>query len=62
MSNYKQIIKPSSAPKIYTQEKFPCDKVSSGSPQMTYLRTDEIVFLGNLTKIGTDENKAMYSI
>ena len=28
---------------------------------MTNLRTDEIVFLCNLTKIGTDENKAIYS-
>ena len=25
-------------------------------------RTDEIVFFRNLTKIGTDENKAIYSI
>ena len=29
---------------------------------MTNLRTDEIVFFRNLTKIGTDENKAIYSI
>ena len=29
---------------------------------MTNLRTDEIVFFRNLTKIGTNENKAMYSI
>ena len=29
---------------------------------MTNLRTDENVFFGNLTKIGTDENKAVYSI
>ena len=29
---------------------------------MTNLRTDEIVFFLNLTKIGTDENKAIYSI
>ena len=28
---------------------------------MTNLRTDEIVFLYNLTKIGTDKNKAIYS-
>ena len=28
---------------------------------MTNLRTDEIVFFRNLTKIGTDENKAIYS-
>ena len=34
----------------------------SGNPEMTNLRTDEIVFFGNLTKIGTDENKAIYSI
>ena len=29
---------------------------------MTNLRTDEIVFIRNLTKIGTDENKAIYSM
>ena len=29
---------------------------------MTNSRTDEIVFFRNLTKIGTDENKAIYSI
>ena len=29
---------------------------------MTNLRTDEIVFFRNLTKIGTDENKAIHSI
>ena len=29
---------------------------------MTNLRTDEIVYFCNLTKIGTDENKAIYSI
>ena len=29
---------------------------------MTNLRTDKIVFLGNLTKIGADQNKAIYSI
>ena len=28
---------------------------------MTNLRTDEIVFYFNLTKIDTDENKAIYS-
>ena len=28
---------------------------------MTNLSTDEIVFFHNLTKIGTDENKAIYS-
>ena len=28
---------------------------------MTNLRTDEMVFYRNLTKIGTDENKAIYS-
>ena len=28
---------------------------------MTNLRTDEIVFFRNLTKIGTDENKVIYS-
>ena len=39
-----------------------CDKLCSGNPEMTNLRTDENVFLGNWTKIGTDENKAIYSI
>ena len=29
---------------------------------MTNLRTDKMVFICNLTKIGTDENKAIYSI
>ena len=29
---------------------------------MTNLRTDEIVLFRNLMKIGTDENKAIYSI
>ena len=33
----------------------------SGNPEMTNLRTDELVFFRNLTKIGTDENKAIYS-
>ena len=28
---------------------------------MTNLRTDEIVFFRNLTKIGTDENNAIYT-
>ena len=28
---------------------------------MTNLRTDEMVFFRNLMKIGTDENKAIYS-
>ena len=35
---------------------------SSGNPQMTNLRTDKIVFFLHLTKIGTDKNKAIYSI
>ena len=39
-----------------------CDKVCFGNPQMTNLRTDEIIFFLNLTKIGTDENKAIHSI
>ena len=29
---------------------------------MTNLRTDEMVFCRNLTKIDTDENKAIYNI
>ena len=33
----------------------------SGNPEMTNLRTDEFFFFCNLTKIGTDENKAIYS-
>ena len=33
----------------------------SGHPEMTNLRTDVIDFFRNLTKIGTDENKAIYS-
>ena len=28
---------------------------------MTNLRTDKMVFIWNLTKIGTDKNKAIYS-
>ena len=32
------------------------------NPEITNLGTDEIVFLRNVTKIGTDENKAIYSI
>ena len=41
----------------------PCDNLcNSGNPQMTNLRTDEIVFVLHLTKIGTDENKAIYSM
>ena len=34
----------------------------SGNPEMTKLRTEEFVFFPNLTKIGTDENKAIYSM
>ena len=33
----------------------------SDNLEMTNLRTDEIVFFRNMTKIGTDENKAIYS-
>ena len=33
-----------------------------GILQMTNLRTDEMVIYRNLTKIDTDENKAIYSI
>ena len=36
--------------------------VCSCNPEMTNLRTDEIVFFRNLTKIDTDENKAIYSM
>ena len=31
-------------------------------PETTNLRTDKIVIFRNLTKIGTDENKAIYSM
>ena len=33
----------------------------SGNPEVINLCTDEIVFFRNLTKIGTDKNKAIYS-
>ena len=33
----------------------------SANLHMTNLRTDEMVFFHNLTKIDTDENKAIYS-
>ena len=46
----------------YSWERYPCDKLCSGNPEMTNLRTDEFVFFRNLTKIGTDENKAIHSI
>ena len=46
----------------YSKERSPCDKLCSGNPEMTNLHTDEIVFFRILTKIGTDENKAIYSI
>ena len=36
--------------------------LESGNVEMTNLRTDEMAFLRRLTKIGTDENKAIYSI
>ena len=36
--------------------------VCSDNPEMTNLRTDEIVFFRNLTKIDNDENKAIYSM
>ena len=36
-----------------------CDKLCFGNPHMTNLRTDEIVFIRNLTKIGTNENIAI---
>ena len=37
-------------------------KWDSGNLEMTNLHTDEIAFFRCLTKIGTDENKAIYSI
>ena len=33
----------------------------SGNVEMTNLCTDEMAFFRSLTKIGTDENKAIYS-
>ena len=39
----------------------PVINLGSGSLEMTNLRTDEMAFSCNLTKIGTDENKAIYS-
>ena len=35
--------------------------LQSGYLKMTNLRTDEMVFCRNLTKIGTDENKGIHS-
>ena len=68
MSNYtkaKQIIKSVKCAKhiIIILRKGPLvTNLCSGYPEMTNLRTDEIVFSRNLTKIGTDANKAIYSI
>ena len=39
----------------------PVIDLRTGNLEMTNLRTDEMVFSRNLTKIGTDENKAIYS-
>ena len=36
--------------------------LQSGNLEMTNLCTDEMAFSRSLTKIGTDENKAIYSI
>ena len=48
--------------RLYCLERLPCDKTCSGNLQMTNLRTAEIIFVYNLTEIGTNENKAIYSI
>ena len=40
----------------------PVINLCSGHVEMTNLQTDEIAFFLSLTKIGTDENKAIYSI
>ena len=40
----------------------PVKKIDSGNLELTNLRTDEMAFIHSLTKIGTDENKAIYSI
>ena len=45
----------------YCKERSHCDKLCSVNHEMKNLRTDEIVLFRNLTKIGTDENKAIYS-
>ena len=63
MSNYtqaKQVITSVKCAKhiIFILRKVPFCSVYT---EMTNLRTDEIVFFRNLTKIGTDENKAIYS-
>ena len=40
----------------------PLTKLRSGNVEMAKLRTDEMAFFRSLTKIGTDENKAIYSM
>ena len=67
MSNYtkaKQVITSVKCTKhVIILKKCPLvTNLCSGSPEMMNLRTDEIVSFPNLTKIGTDENKAIYSI
>ena len=66
MSNYtkaKQIITLITCSKnLFSSKVISCDKQCSGCPQMTNLRTDEIVLFRNSTKISTDENKASSSI
>ena len=40
----------------------PVTNLCSGNVEMRNLRTDEMAFICSLTKIGTDENKTIYSI
>ena len=61
MSNYTKAKQIHISVMCAKQESSPCDKLCSDNPEMTNLRTDENVFFRNLTKIGTDENKAIYS-
>ena len=63
MSNYRQeIIKSVNCTKIIFLEIVPVIDLHPGNLEMTNLHTDEMGFSHNLTKIGTDENKAIYSI
>ena len=62
MSNYRQtIIRPVICTKNIFLGMVPVIDLRTGNLEMTNLRTDEMVFSRNLTKIGTDENKAIFS-
>ena len=43
------------------QKHIPVNKLDSCNLEMTNLCSDEMAFFHRLTKIGTDENKAIYS-